>query len=88
MVVLEAIVGGDAAVAIATDVEHPVGLKLEDVLRVVNDVSLGVDMHLGLSFAEKIEDVDFLGDGLRDRFRWQDDLSDRLLALRGQSDDG
>ena len=68
--------------------EQSVGLELKDVLRVVLNVSLRVDVHLCLSFTEKVEDVDFLSDGLRDGFRRQDDLSDRLLALRRQSEDG
>ena len=88
MVVLEAVERRDAAVAVAADVEQAVGLELEDVLRVVDDVGLRVDVHLGLSFAEQVEHVDLLGDGLRDGFRRQDDLGDRLLVLRGQSDDG
>ena len=88
VVVLEAIVRGDATVAVAADVEESVRLELEDVLRVVDDIGLGVDVHLGLSFAEEVEHVHFLGDGLRDGFRRQDDLGDRLLALRGKSGDG
>ena len=88
VVVLEAVVRGDATVAVAADVEEAVRLELEDVLRIVDDIGLRVDMHLGLTFAEEVEDVHFLGDGLRDGFRRQDDLGDRRLALRGKSGDG
>ena len=88
VVVLEAVEGRDAAVAVATDVEEAVRLELEDVLGIVDDIGLGVEVHLGLSFAEEVEHVHFLGDGLRDGFRRQDDLGDRLLALRGKSGDG
>ena len=85
VVVLEAVEGRDASVAVAADVEQAVGLELEDVLGVIVDVRLRVDVRLGLSFAEQVEHADLLGDGLRDRFRRQDDLSDRLLVLRAKS---
>ena len=79
---------GDGPVTFAAHDEITIRSELEDGLRIAGDIELGVDEELGLSLAEELEQVDLLGDGLRDRFRRQDDLSDRLLALRGQSDDG
>ena len=88
MVVAIGAEGGDGSVAFAADDEVSVGGELEDRLRVAGDVGLGIDEELGLALAEEFEQVDFLGDGLRDGFRRQDDLGDRWLALRGQPDDG